>query len=86
MQPDELIGFSDRDILIDVRGMVKQLADSRDDHETRIRANEKEVAEMKTSKREQSEQMRRILGWGMFLAAIAGAFGDLFMKAIQAKP
>jgi hypothetical protein len=81
MERDELSGSS-RDILIEVRGLVKQLVESRDDHETRIRVNEKEVADLRTSKREQAEQTRRLLAWGMLLAAAAGGFGNLIAKAL----
>ena len=75
-------GASSRDILIEVRGMVKQLVESRDDHEARIRAAEKDVADLRTTKREQAEATRRVLAWGMFLAAVAGAFGHVIVQAI----
>lgn len=81
MTDPELRGSS-RDILIEVRGLVKQLVESRDDHESRIRANEKETADLRSSKREQNEATRRLLAWGMFLAAMAGAFGNGIMRAI----
>ena len=84
--PDNRYQESDRDILIELRGMVQRLVESRDDHESRIRSNEKEVADMRSSKREQNEATRRLLAWGMFLAALAGGFGNAIVKAFTGHP
>lgn len=81
MSDHDLSGTS-RDILIEVRGLVKQLVESRDDHEARIRTNEKEVADIRSEKRSQSEATRRLIAWGMFLAAMAGGFGNAIVKAV----
>ena len=74
---------SDRDILIDLRGMVFRLVESRDDHESRLRKVEGDIADTRTSKREQDASIRRLIGWGMLLAAMAGAFGHLAMQTIN---
>jgi len=77
------LGASSRDILIEVRGLVKQLVESRDDHETRIRSNERDVAAIQTQRQSQEDSTKRLIMWGMFLAAMAGAFGNGIMKAIS---
>lgn len=82
MADSELSGSS-RDILIEVRGLVKQLVESRDDHEHRIRKTETELADVRTTRREQSESTRRLIGWGMLLAAMAGGFGNFIVKALS---
>lgn len=74
---------SERDILIDLRGMVARLVESRDDHETRLRKVEGDIADTRSSKREQEAATRRLIGWGMLLAAMGGAFGHLVMQAIK---
>ena len=83
IMPETDLSGSSRDILIEVRGLVKQLVESRDDHEIRLRATERDLADVRTTRKEQSEYTRRVLGWGMFLAAIAGAFGHLVMQTMK---
>lgn len=74
---------TDREILIEVRGLVAQLVDTSRDHEARIRMTERDVADMRTSKREQDAATRRLLGWGMLLAAIGGALGHILMQTVK---
>lgn len=83
MPDTETLGTSSRDILIEVRGLVRQLIESRDDHEIRLRANEKSTQTLQDEKRTEREATRRLIGWGMFLAAMAGGFGNAIMKALS---
>ena len=70
-----------RDMLIEVRADVKALIRSRDDHESRLRATERAITEMESVTREQAAATRRVLGWGMLLAAMAGGIGNFILRA-----
>ena len=78
----EDFGGSSRDILIEVRGLVKQLVESREDHESRIRTAEESITTIKATTAESQAASGRTLKWGMFLAAMAGAFGNGIMRAL----
>jgi len=82
--PEELTGGnSSRDILIEVRGLVKQLVESKDDHEIRIRLAEESITTMKATSAEAQAANGRTLKIGMVLAALAGAFGNAIMKLLH---
>ncbi len=83
MTPETDFGASSRDILIEVRGLVKQLVESREDHESRIRSAEESLTTMKATTAEAQAASGRTLKWGMFLAAMAGGFGNAIVKLLH---
>ena len=75
-----------RDIMLDVRKDVASLVKSRDDHETRLRLAEASLLVIEATSKESAAAARRVLGWGMLLAAIAGGFGNFVVRAMASKP
>jgi len=73
---------SSRDILISIEGNVKRLVERADDHEARIRRNETDITTIQAAAAARESDGKRMLGWGMFLAAIGGGFGNFIAKAI----
>ena len=73
---------SSRDILISIEGNVKRLLERADDHEARIRRNESDITTIQAAAAAREADGKRMLGWGMFLAAIGGGFGNLLAKAL----
>ena len=73
---------SSRDILISIEGNVKRLLERADDHEARIRRNESDITTMQAIAASRELDAKKMLAWGMFLSATAGAFGTFIARGI----